>query len=119
MELYNEVFVVDGLSTSRRENVLDGNRLHTTNSRSGCARIFEEYEPEIFAQQGAWVEVGHSGCVQDSDALVRVLRGSKLLQDCIRCGREKGSFASTYARFYSDQKEYRATIGYLLDPISL
>ena len=109
VERGHEVAVVDDLSTGRHENVPDGARFYEADVRSGCARVFEEFEPEVLCHQAAQMDVRRSVREPDFDAEVNVLGTIRLLQNCVGYGVRKVVFASTGGAVYGEQREFPAT----------
>ncbi|HZG63667.1 MAG TPA: NAD-dependent epimerase/dehydratase family protein, partial [Rubrobacteraceae bacterium] len=105
----HEVAVVDDLSSGRRENLPEGARFFEADIRSGCARIFEEFRPEVLSHQAAQMDVRRSVREPDFDADVNVLGTLRLLENCIRHGVSKVVFASTGGAIYGEQEEFPAT----------
>jgi UDP-glucose 4-epimerase len=102
----HEVAVVDDLSSGRRENLPEGARFFEADIRSGCARIFEEFRPEVLSHQAAQMDVRRSVREPDFDADVNVLGTLRLLENCIRHGVSKVVFASTGGAIYGEQEEF-------------
>ena len=104
----HEVAVIDDLSTGRRENVPDGARFYEADVRSGCAQVFEEFEPEALSHQAAQMDVRRSVREPDFDADVNVLGTLRLLGNCVRYSVRKVVFASTGGAIYGEQEEFPA-----------
>ena len=101
-----EVAVVDDLSSGKRENVPDGARFYEMDVGSGCAGVFEDFEPEALCHQAAQMDVRRSVREPDFDADVNVLGTVRLLENCIRYGVGRGVFASTGGAVYGEQHEF-------------
>jgi UDP-glucose 4-epimerase len=114
----HEVAVIDNLSTGRRENVPDGARFFEADVRSGCAQVFEEFEPEALSHQAAQMDVRRSVREPDFDADVNVLGTLRLLENCVRYSVRKVVFASTGGAIYGEQEEFPAAEGHPQYPSS-
>ncbi len=79
----HEVAVVDDLSTGKRENVPEGTPIYEADIRSGCADIFEEFEPEALCHQAAQMDVRRSVREPDFDANVNIIGTVRLLERCV------------------------------------
>jgi UDP-glucose 4-epimerase len=114
----HEVAVVDNLSSGKHENLPDGVRFYEADVRSGCPRIFEEFEPEALSHQAAQIDVRRSVREPDFDADVNILGTVRLLQNCVRHGVRKIVFASTGGAIYGEQREFPASESHPQYPIS-
>ena len=107
----HEVAVVDDLSSGKRENVPEGVELYVHDVRSGCAEVFEEFQPEALSHQPAQMDVGRSVREPDFDADVNILGTIRLLQSCIEQGVKRVVFASSGGAIYGEQEEFPAPRG--------
>jgi UDP-glucose 4-epimerase len=69
----HEVAIVDDLSSGKRENVPEGAKLYTHDVRSGCAEVFEEFQPQALSHQAAQMDVRRSVREPAFDADVNIL----------------------------------------------
>ena len=104
----HEVAVVDNLSSGKRENVPEGAELYVQDVRSGCAKVFEKFQPEALSHQAAQMDVRRSVREPAFDADVNILGTIRLLQSCIEHGVKKVVFASSGGAIYGEQEEYPA-----------
>lgn len=118
LEQGHEVAVVDNLSTGRLDNVPEGARFYEADIRSGCAEVFEEFEPEIFSHQAAQIDVRRSVCEPDFDAEVNVLGVLRLLENCVKHDVQKVIFASSGGAVYGEQQEFPASEDHPQCPLS-
>jgi UDP-glucose 4-epimerase len=114
----HEVAIVDDLSSGKRDNVPEGARFYELDIRTGCAEVFEDFEPEALCHQAAQMDVRRSVREPDFDASVNVLGTIRLLENCIDTEVRKVVFASTGGAVYGEQREYPATEEHLQYPIS-
>ena len=114
----HEVAVVDNLSTGKRGNVPDGAHFYKEDVRTGCAEVFEEFEPEALCHQAAQMDVRRSVAEPDFDAEVNVLGTVRLLQNCVEHGVRKVVFASTGGAVYGEQEVFPASEDHSQYPIS-
>jgi UDP-glucose 4-epimerase len=114
----HEVAIVDDLSTGKRENVPEATKLYVRDIRSGCADVFEEFQPQALSHQAAQMDVRRSVREPDFDADVNVLGTVRLLQNCVRYGVEKVVFASTGGAVYGEQQEFPAAEDHPQYPVS-
>ena len=49
----HELAIVDDLSTGKRENTAEKTKLYVRDIRSGCADIFEEFQPHVLRLTGS------------------------------------------------------------------
>jgi UDP-glucose 4-epimerase len=108
--------VVDDRSTGRRENIPRGAALYEQDTRSGCARVFEEFALHAPCHHAAQTDVRRSIREPVFDAGVSVLGTLRLLESCARYDK-KIAFASTSA-VYSEQVEYPAPEAHPQYPVS-
>jgi UDP-glucose 4-epimerase len=118
VERGHEVAVVDNLSTGRYENVPEGARFYKADIRSGCPRVFEEFEPEVLSHHAAQINVRRSVHEPTFDADVNVIGTIRLLQECVRHGVRKVVFASTGGAVYGEQTTFPATEDHPQYPLS-
>ena len=114
----HEVAIVDNLSTGKRENVPEGAELYVEDIRSGCAEVFQEFQPEALSHQAAQMNVRHSIREPDFDADVNILGTVRLLQSCVEQGVRKVVFASTGGAIYGEQREFPAPEDHPQYPVS-
>jgi UDP-glucose 4-epimerase len=114
----HEVAVVDDLSSGKRENVPEGVELYVHDIRSGCAEVFEEFQPEALSHQAAQMDVRRSVREAAFDADVNILGTIRLLQSCIEHGVKKVVFASSGGAIYGEQEEYPAPEEHPAYPLS-
>jgi UDP-glucose 4-epimerase len=114
----HEVAIVDNLSTGKRENVPEGTRFYEVDIRSGCAEVFQGFQPQALCHQAAQMDVRRSVREPDFDADVNVLGTVRLLQNCLRYGVKKIVFASTGGAVYGEQKEFPAPEDHPQYPVS-
>jgi len=114
----HEVAVIDDLSTGKRENVPREARFYEGDIRTGCAEIFEEFEPEALSHQAAQMDVRRSVREPAFDAEVNVLGTLRLLENCVSYRVTKVIFASTGGAIYGEQREFPATEDHPQYPVS-
>src|ERR671916_2160623 len=114
----HEVAIVDNLSTGKRENVPEGTRFYEVDIRSGCAEVFQGFQPQALCHQAAQMDVRRSVREPDFDADVNVLGTVRLLQHCVEHGVGRVVFASTGGAVYGDQREFPAPEDHPQYPIS-
>jgi UDP-glucose 4-epimerase len=114
----HEVAIVDDLSTGKRENIPKETQLYVRDIRSGCAEVFQEFQPQALCHQAAQMDVRRSVREPDFDADVNVLGTIRLLQNCVRYGVEGVVFASTGGAVYGEQREFPAPEDHLQCPVS-
>jgi UDP-glucose 4-epimerase len=118
LEHGHEVAIVDDLSSGNRENVPQGARFYEEDIRSGCAEIFEDFEPNALCHQAAQMDVRRSVREPDFDAEVNVLGTVRLLQSCIEHDVGRVIFASTGGAVYGEQSAFPATEDHPQFPVS-
>ena len=118
LEHGHEVAIVDNLSSGNRENVPQGARLYEEDICSGCAEIFEDFEPNALCHQAAQMDVRRSVREPDFDAEVNVLGTVRLLQSCIEHDVGRVVFASTGGAIYGEQSTFPATEDHPQYPVS-
>ena len=114
----HEVAIVDDLSTGKRENIPKETQLYVRDIRSGCAEVFQEFQPQALCHQAAQMDVRRSVREPDFDADVNVLGTIRLLQNCVRYGVERVVFASTGGAVYGEQREFPAPEDHPQCPVS-
>jgi UDP-glucose 4-epimerase len=114
----HEVAVVDDLSSGKVENVPAGARFYELDIRTGCAGVFEEFQPEALCHQAAQMDVRRSVREPGFDAEVNILGTISLLENCVRYGAERVVFASTGGAVYGEQEAFPATEEHPQYPIS-
>src|SRR5215212_5747890 len=115
---HHEVAIVDDLSSGKRENIPEGAHLYEADVRSGCAEVFEDFEPETLCHQAAQMDVRRSVREPGYDADVNVLGTIRLLQNCVEHGVENVVFASTGGAVYGEQRAFPATEDHPQYPVS-
>src|SRR5918997_2714222 len=114
----HEVAIVDDLSRGKRENLPEGALFYELDIRSGCAKAFEEFEPEALCHQAAQMDVRRSVREPDFDADINVLGTLRLLENCVKYDAKKVVFASTGGAIYGEQHEFPALEDHPLYPVS-
>ena len=114
----HELAIVDNLSSGKRENVPEGALFYKLDIRSGCAEVFEEFEPEALCHQAAQMDVRRSVREPDFDADVNVIGTLRLLENCVKYEAKKVVFASTGGAVYGEQREFPAPEDHPLYPVS-
>jgi len=114
----HEVAVVDDLSSGKRENVPEGTPFYKMDIRTGCADIFEEFEPEALCHQAAQMDVRRSVKEPDFDADVNIIGTVRLLEYCVEHGVIKVVFASTGGAVYGEQQVFPAPEDHPQYPVS-
>src|SRR5918998_56304 len=115
---HHEVAVVDDLSSGKPKNVPSGTHFYAMDIRSGCERVFEDFEPEALCHQAAQTDVRRSVREPDFDAEVNVLGTVRLLENCVEYGVGKVVFASTGGAVYGEQRQFPATEDHPQYPLS-
>src|SRR5918992_4986179 len=114
----HEVAIVDDLSTGKRENIPKETQLYVRDIRSGCAEVFQEFQPQALCHQAAQMDVRRSVREPDFDADVNVLGTIGLLENCVEYGVGKVVFASTGGAVYGEQRKFPATEDHPQYPVS-
>jgi UDP-glucose 4-epimerase len=114
----HEVAIIDDLSTGRRGNLPAEAWFYEADLRSGCARIFEEFEPEVLSHHAAQIDVRRSVREPDLDADVNILGTLRLLQSCVEHGVRRVVFASSGGAVYGEPQEIPATEDHPEYPVS-
>src|SRR5919112_2187281 len=114
----HEVAIVDNLSTGKRENVPEGTRFYEVDIRSGCAEVFQGFQPQALCHQAAQMDVRRSVREPDFDADVNILGTVRLLQNCVEYKVGKVVFASTGGAVYGEQQRFPATEDHPQYPVS-
>ena len=115
---HHEVAVVDDLSSGKPKNVPSGTHFYAMDIRSGCEKVFEDFEPEALCHQAAQMDVRRSVKEPLFDADVNVLGTIGLLQNCVEYGVGKVVFASTGGAVYGEQRQFPATEDHPQYPLS-
>src|SRR5918992_4480041 len=115
---HHEVAVVDDLSSGKPKNVPSGTHFYAMDIRSGCEKVFEDFEPEALCHQAAQMDVRRSVKEPLFDADVNVLGTIDLLQNCVEYGVGKVVFASTGGAVYGEQRQFPATEDHPQYPLS-
>ena len=100
----HEPFVVDNLSTGRRENVREGVPLFVVDTCDSeeLGKVFDEVRPEWVCQQAAQMSVSRSVREPAFDARVNILGLLHVLDHSVRVGAERLVFASSGGVLYGD-----------------
>jgi UDP-glucose 4-epimerase len=114
----HQLAVVDNLSSGKRENVPEGARFYEMDIRSGCAEVFEDFEPDALCHQAAQMDVRRSVREPDFDADVNVLGTVRLLENCVEREVGKVILASTGGAIYGEQREFPALEDHPQYPLS-
>jgi UDP-glucose 4-epimerase len=109
---------VDDLSSGKRENVPQGARFYEMDVRSGCAEVFEEFQPQVLCHQAAQMDVRRSVREPDFDADVNVIGTTRLLENCVEHGVRRVLFASTGGATYGQQQRFPAAEDHPQYPVS-
>jgi UDP-glucose 4-epimerase len=115
---HHEVAIVDDLSSGKPKNVPSGTHFYAMDIRSGCEKVFQDFEPEALCHQAAQMDVRRSVKEPLFDADVNVLGTIGLLQNCVEYGVGKVVFASTGGAVYGEQKQFPATEDHPQYPLS-
>jgi UDP-glucose 4-epimerase len=115
---HHEVAIVDDLSSGKPKNVPSGTHFYAMDIRSGCEKVFEDFEPEALCHQAAQMDVRRSVKEPLFDADVNVLGTIGLLQNCVEYGVGKVVFASTGGAVYGEQRQFPATEDHPQYPLS-
>jgi UDP-glucose 4-epimerase len=97
----DEVYVVDDLSTGKRENVATGAQLHEADIRRDVDRVFDEVTPELCFHLAAQADVRVSVERPDHDADVNVI-GTLRVLEASRRRNTKIIFSSTGGAIYGE-----------------
>jgi UDP-glucose 4-epimerase len=117
----HEVFVIDDLSTGKRDNVPAGARLVTLDIRDQDAvyEAFATLRPEVVTHQAAQTSVSVSTREPARDAAINVVGSIHVLQACVRHDVQRFVFASTGGAIYGEVPEgRRAEVGWPTHPLS-
>ena len=97
----DQVYVLDDLSSGKRENVPEGARLHEGDIRSDTDRVFDKVKPEVCFHLAAQADVRVSVERPDHDADVNVI-GTLCVLEAARRHRTKIVFSSTGGAIYGE-----------------
>jgi UDP-glucose 4-epimerase len=114
----HEVAIIDDLSAGKCENLPAGVTFYEADIRSGCAWIFEEFEPEVLSHHAAQIDVRRSVREPDFDADVNILGTLRLLHNCVGRSVQKVVFASSGGAIYGEPEEFPATEDHPQYPVS-
>jgi UDP-glucose 4-epimerase len=117
----HDVFVLDDLSTGKRENVPARARLVTVDIREAEAveDVFATLRPEVVTHQAAQTSVSVSTREPALDAAINVVGSLNVLEACVRHEVERFVFASTGGAIYGEIPEGRkAQVGWPTLPLS-
>jgi UDP-glucose 4-epimerase len=103
----DEVVVLDDLSSGSRDNLPDNVPFHHVDirDRAGVARVFDEVRPELVSHQAAQMSVSLSVREPVFDAEVNGLGFLHVLENCVRCGVQRVTFASSGGVLYGEVAE--------------
>lgn len=115
----HEVFVLDDLSTGRRENLPEKARfLEASIVSNECKAAFETFRPDVLCHQAAQIDVRRSVADPAFDAEINVVGTVRLLELCREFGTRRVLFASTGGAIYGEQDFFPATEAHPTRPIS-
>jgi UDP-glucose 4-epimerase len=115
----HELFVVDDLSTGRRDNVPKAARFAQVDIRSAEMRsVFQSFAPEVLCHHAAQIDVRKSVADPAFDADVNVVGTLRLLELCREHGTKRVLFASTGGAIYGEQDVHPAPETHPARPVS-
>ena len=99
-----DTYVVDNLSTGRRDNLPPAVPLYEVDIRDGdrLATVFSEVQPRFVCHQAAQVSVSRSVREPLFDADQNISGWLRVLEECVRLGVERVVFASSGGALYGD-----------------
>lgn len=113
------VWVVDDLSSGRRENVPGAAGFTQADIRSpAVAEAFRAFRPDVLCHHAAQMDVRKSVADPAFDADVNVVGTLRVLELCREHGCRRVLFASTGGAIYGDQDVYPAPEGHPTRPLS-
>ena len=115
----HEVFVIDNLSSGKKENVPAAARFVLCDIGSDtAAEAIRTFRPEVVNHHAAQINVRASVADPKFDAEVNILGTIRLLEACRRNGVRKFLFASSGGAGYGDQEVYPADETHPTRPVS-
>ena len=115
----HEVFVVDDLSSGRRENLPPGAAFHQLDIRSDeFSRKVLELKPEAVAHLAAQMDVRKSVADPLRDADINILGTIRVVMAAAEAGARKIIFSSTGGAVYGEQEDFPATEEHPRRPVS-
>lgn len=109
-----EVFILDDLSTGKKENVNSGARFYEMDIRSHeVGEVFGREKPELIFHLAAQIDVRKAAHDPEFDAGVNVLGTLNLLRAAVEFGVKKFIFSSTGGAIYGEVREGAAAEGRL------
>ncbi len=115
----NQVVVIDDLSTGKRKQVNKKAVLYKIDIRSKrIERIFRKERPLIMVHLAAQMNVRHSTEDPGFDADVNILGTLNLLEQAVKNGVRKVTFASSGGAVYGEQEVFPASEAHRTDPLS-
>ncbi|MFV0446232.1 MAG: NAD-dependent epimerase/dehydratase family protein [Planctomycetaceae bacterium] len=103
----HEAFVLDDLSSGSRDNLPSDVPVFCVDIRDtdSVVKVFEEVRPDGVSHQAAQMSVSRSVREPKFDAEVNVLGLLNVLSQCVRCGVQRVTFASSGGALYGDVYE--------------
>lgn len=119
LEEKHEVFVIDDLSTGKKENINRQAKFHKISLVSPALnRILEKEKPEIIFHLAAQSNVRKSAEDVALDANINIVGTANLLNSCIRAEVEKIIYASSGGAVYGEPESLPVNEDHLLKPKS-
>lgn len=114
-----DVFVVDNLSTGKRENLNPKARLFQLDIQNPDIKIlFKEEKPRVVFHLAAQIDVRKATIAPDFDANVNIIGTLNILLASLSCGINKFIFSSTGGAIYGESPEEGSKEDDLLKPLS-
>jgi UDP-glucose 4-epimerase len=115
----HDVFVVDDLSTGRKEQIPPGAGFVELDIRSPrMEELFRERKPDVVIHHAAQMDVRKSVEDPANDAEINILGTLNLLQNCTAHRVRKFIFASTGGAIYGEQETFPAGEDHPVRPVS-
>jgi len=115
----HEVYIIDNLSSGKRENVNPKSELIVADIRDdGTAGIVREISPDAVFHEAAQVSVRESVADPAADAEINIIGSIRLIKAAADCGVGKFVFASSGGAIYGDQESFPAPETHPTRPVS-
>ena len=109
VSLGHRVVIVDNFSTGRRENVNQNATIHDIDLRDErLHEVFDVHKIDVVNHHAAQIDVRASVEDPANDAMVNIVGGINLYEQCVRHGVKKIIFASTGGAIYGEQDYFPA-----------
>lgn len=113
-----EVFVIDNLSTGKRENLRSGIKLYEKDIREDLKSIFSLEKPSILVHLAAQINVRESLKNPVFDADVNVLGSINLIKTAVESGIKKVVYSSSGGAIYGEPEKLPCNEEHSINPLS-